>query len=98
LIAKGVLAEYRHQSAADLANTLLKLKDLAATATARALGKINVNEIKEVERIQKFRHAKNAKINANLKKSAALEAKHRTRIVDQVCAQVKTLLTAIAAN
>ncbi len=82
LITKGVLAEYRHHSAADLADTLLKLKDLAETATARALGKIHVDEKKEVERIQKLRHAENAKNNASLKKKAALEAKQRTRIVD----------------
>jgi hypothetical protein len=56
-IAKGVIAEYRHQLAADLADTLLKLKDLAETATARALGKIHVDEKKEVKRIRKLRHA-----------------------------------------
>ncbi len=72
LITKGVLAEYRHHSAADLADTLLKLKDLAETATARALGKIHVDEKKEVERIQKIRHAENAKNNASLKKRQRL--------------------------
>ncbi len=98
LVANGTLEEYRHQSAVDLADTLQKLKDLASTAVARSLSKIHVDERKVVDRIVKLRQQENAKNNANLKKKAAIEAKLRTRIVDQACDQVKSLLTNIAAN
>ena len=55
LTSKGVLQEHRHQSADDLADTLERLKALSSTATARVLGKIHVNEKKEVGRITKLR-------------------------------------------
>jgi hypothetical protein len=47
LVAEGTLEEYRHQSAVDLADTLQKLKDLASTAVARSLSKVQVDKRKE---------------------------------------------------
>ena len=98
LIAADALKEFRHQSAEDLAETLLKLKALASTATARVLPKIHVNEKTEVERVVKLRQAENAKSNANIKKKEALLAKQWTNVVNQACKDISTLLTAITCS